>query len=291
VEAATIEQVERVEPAARAAAGAKMFRYSAYIDVGDGAQDCGHARDGECKDIEHFHAWVRLPNPFQQEDIRAKAMAAQARQLRELRDPDSDAAVVLEHMLSMVGDRREQIIAELLAGDHSTDFLQAQRDVDGREEFEHIAQDREEYERLATSQNDLPVQERSAEFKALDAHLAHYLDARAKRLEEIQAPRRAELDEQSLGALVDRLRTKRADEAAWQAFMETYNPWTWFVGTYRTEPHPTLGRPYVPMWDQIGHKDRAAAGTMYGEATEIIEALDRAFTELRTAMFRGSAGN
>jgi hypothetical protein len=291
MEAATIEQAERSEPAARAAAQVRMFRYSAYVDVGDGAADCEHARDGECEDIEHFHAWIRLPNPFQQEDIRAKALAAQARRLRELRDPESDAAVVLDHMLQLVADRREAVVDELLASDRSTDFLQAQRDVDAREEFEHIAQDREEHERLAVVQNELPEEQRSAEFKALDAHLAHYLDARAKRLEEIQAPRRSELDEQPLDVLVGRLRTKRVDEAAWQAFMETYNPWTWFVGTYRTAPHPSTGRPHIAMWDQIGHKDRAAAGTMYGEATEIIDALDSAFTELRTTLFRGSAGN
>src|SRR4051812_13441277 len=68
----------------------QMFEFSGYVHVGPGAKECEHGEDGECDNAVHFHAWTRLPNPFQQQAIREKANAAKARKRRVLRDPESD---------------------------------------------------------------------------------------------------------------------------------------------------------------------------------------------------------
>jgi hypothetical protein len=49
-----------------------------------------------CANPDHFHAWIRLPNKFQHADIHAKALASKARRMRALRDPESDASVVMD---------------------------------------------------------------------------------------------------------------------------------------------------------------------------------------------------
>lgn len=294
MEAATIEQTDnnKVEAAAQVSAQ-RMFKYSVFVDLGDGAETCEHARDGECTDIEHFHAWCRLPNPYQHEDIRKKANAAKARRLRELRDPESDASVILDEALAVLHDdiHRDTIIEELLNDDWPKNYLEAQREVDGREEWEHIAQDREEYARLSAAERELPEEEQSDEYKRLVKHLDAYAVQIREKLTEIEAPTRAKLAERSTDDLMTTLRTRRVDTDASRAFMETYEPWTWFVGTFKVQLHPTLGRPHIPMWEDIGHKDRPEAGSMYSEAPEVIDELERTFGELRTALQRGSAGN
>jgi hypothetical protein len=290
---ATVERVEAKEPVARSATKAKMFRYSAYVDVGDGAAGCEHARDGQCDDIEHFHAWARLPNPYQHQDLRAKGLAAKARKIRELRDPDSNASVVLDQTLADLADPAfaDAIIDELLTADWAADYLRAQREVSEREEFEHVLQDREEYERLTAHESELSESDRSEDYRRLDAHLTGYMEALRTRLEEIQTPRRVELAERTPEALVALVRSKRVEEEATRAFMDAYDPWMWFVGTFKVAPHPTLRRPHLPMWDEIGHRDRPSAGSMYGEAPEVIETLKRTFNELQVALQKGSTGN
>lgn len=293
MEAATIEQEtpQAPEPAARVSTQ-RIFQYSEFVDVGEGAQLCEHARDGQCSDIGHFHAWVRLPNPYQHEDIRKKANAAKARRLRELRDPESDASVILEEDLATLRDEthRDRIIEELIMDDWPANYTQAQRDLEGHEDWKHVAQDSEEYARLRATESDVAEEERSEDFKRLAAHLDAYAIAFRERMTEIEAPKRSELGSRPLDELMDLLRTRRVSEDATNAFMETYEPWSWFVGTYKVELHPTLRRPHLPMWDEIGRKDRPAAG-MYGEAPEVIDELKRVFNDLRVALQRGSAGN
>lgn len=292
MEAATIEQTEKVEAAAQVSAQ-RMFKYSVFVDLGEGAPTCEHARDGECADIEHFHAWCRLPNPYQHEDIRKKANAAKARRLRELRDPDSDASVILDEQLATLRDetQRDAIVDELLNDEWPKNYLQTQREVDEREEWEHIAQDREEYARLHAAEGELPEEEQSDEYKRLVKHLDAYATQIRERLAEVEAPHREQLAERTVDELLTTLRIRRVDTEASNAFMAAYDPWTWFVGTFKVQLHPTLGRPHIPMWEDIGHRDRPAAGTMYGEAPEIIDELERTFTDLRLALNRGSAGN
>lgn len=280
------------EPAARVSA-ARMFQYSAYVDVGDGARECEHARDGECQDSEHFHAWCRLPNPYQHQDIRAKGLAAKAREIRALKDPSSDEAVVLEQSLADANDPAfaETLVSELVARDWAEDYLDAVRALADDERYEHIDQDREEFRRLEQDQRLLPEDEQTVDYKRLSAHMITYAQDARDKLTEIQEPKRQELRSRPFSALMELTRAKRIDELANQSFAETYNAWMWFVGTFHVERHPTLGRPYKPMWSEIGHRDRAATGTMLGEAPEVIEALSTTYNELQVALQRGSAGN
>src|SRR4051812_30709654 len=69
----------------------ELFRWSTWVHVGDGADECALAQavgDSDyklgkpiptCEDPGHFHAWLRLPNPLQRRDIVDKARAARAR--------------------------------------------------------------------------------------------------------------------------------------------------------------------------------------------------------------------
>jgi hypothetical protein len=289
---AVIEADEKQEPAARVSA-AKMFRYSEFVDVGDGAAECEHARDGECEDPEHFHAWCRLPNPYQHSDIRAKGLAAKARRLRLLKDPDSDEAVVLDQSFAMVDDPSftEVLIDELVGREWAEDYLEAARDLEETETFEHIEQDREEYNRLAATERTLSAEEQSADYKRLDAHIVAYSTAIRERLAEIQEPKRVELRAHEFPKLLEIVRARRVEEDGDRVFVETYNAWMWFVGTFKVERHASLGRPYLPMWSDLGTRDRPAAGTMFGEAPEVIDALAATYSALQVALQRGSAGN
>lgn len=293
MEALTAEQAPtEPQPAARMSARS-MFRYSSYVHVGDGAEECEHATDGRCSNLDHFHAWVRLPNPYQHEDIRRKALAAKARKIRELKDPDSDASVVLDQELAELHDPAlaDVIIDELLAREWTDDYMEAVADVEEEEEFEHIAQDREEYNRLKPTQSTLPEDEQDPDYRQLVKMMGAYGDAIRERLEQLQEPKRAELRSRPVESIIALARARRVEEAGNAAFMETYNAWMWFVGTFRVEPHPTLGRPHLPAWEEMGVRDRPSAGTMFGEAPEVITALKVAFDDLQVAMQRASAGN
>jgi hypothetical protein len=284
--------VDRPEAKARSATAAKIFKYSDFVDVGEGAAECEQARGG-CENPEHFHAWVRLPNPYQRTDIREKALAAKARRLRELRDPDSNASVVLDDALAGLTDPAftDTLIDELIASEWPQDYLTATGDVERREEFEHVAQDREEYNRLRADEEALDPEQRSEEYTQIAAQMERYVAAINERLREIQEPKRRELRERSLEALIGLVRARRVEDEADDAFMDTYNSWLWFVGTFKPDLHPTLRRPHIPMWEEIGRRDRPAPGTMFGEAPEVIEALRAAFTKLQGAFQQGASGN
>jgi hypothetical protein len=291
--AITVPETETEAPPAATVTAAKMFRYSEFVDAGDGADGCEHSRDGECKDPEHFHAWCRLPNPYQHADIRAKGMAAKARRIRALKDPEADEATVLDQSLAELNDPayRDVLVEELVARDWAQDYLDAMASVREREEFEHLEQDREEFTRLSAEQAELPEDEQTSEFKALSAHLEAHAAAMKEALSKIQDPKRIELTSRSFDVLMELARAGRVEVEADNEFMGTYNAWICFVGTFKVKLHATLGRPYEPMWEQIGSRDRASAGTMFGEAPEVIAALTAAYTELQVSLQRGSAGN
>jgi hypothetical protein len=76
----------------------------------------GPPRRALCGNPLHFHAWCRLPNQLQHEDIRERALAAKARRIRQLRDPECDAYQILESDMSellRIGD--EGLIVDELA--------------------------------------------------------------------------------------------------------------------------------------------------------------------------------
>ena len=282
-----------LEPAAaQAEVKDTLFRYSAFVDIGGDAKTCPNARDGKCKWTGHFHAWIRLPNAFQQDDIREKGLAAKARKLRELRDPESDAAVVLEERFAAFADDQafiDELINEMVGREEIEDFLQAQADVNEREEYQFIAQDQEHYRRMA--EGDLPEEQQSDEFKRLARHLAAHSEAVRTALAEIQANKRAEWQQRPAEEILAMAKAKRADDEADHAFMAAYDAWTWFTGTFKVDIHPDTKHPHVPMWREIGRADRPEMGTLFSESPEVVDGLRTAFNELRASLQRGAAGN
>lgn len=296
---ATAETVETAEEEARptvAAATAttrKLFEYSRYIHVGEGAETCEHTRDGDCVDPGHFHAWCRLPNPLQNQDIREKGLAAKARRTRLLRDPASDAHAVMEDEIALLADSQyvESVIDDLLGRDWAGDYSDAVIEVNDLAEYEHIQQDREEYGRLIAAQAGLPEDEQTDEFKHLNRHVIAYLNAITETLKRIQEPRRIEYRQRPYDDLLQLLREKRIEEEANRYFIDVYNSWLWLVGTFQVKPDSIRGRPFKRMWVVLGDRDRPESGTMLAEAPEVIEALRDTYGKLSQNLQAGSAGN
>ena len=280
------------EPAQNATV-AKMFKFSQYIDVGEGAADCEHSRDGACEDPEHFHAWCRLPNPIQQESIRKKGAAAKARLIRRYADRDSDESVVLDSELSTMADTVfiGGLIDELLASQFTTDYIEADQNVRESEPFEHYNEDQNEYARLEPSEGQKPVDEQSEEFKELAAHATAFVEALRKEVEAIQGPKREDFKSRSVDEIVELVRSKRIDGLSDNEFLDTFNTWVWLVGTFRVEIHPALRRPTKQTWETLGVADAPEAGTMFAEAPEVIAKLRETYGELQVALQRASSGN
>lgn len=289
-----VEEGTRPDPETPEAARTRisLFQFSDSIHVGGGADECEHRaapdendqrdprRDGAgCEAEDHFHAYVRLPNPFQHKDIVEKAQAARARKLRQLRDQASDAYAILEDDLDAIretGDM-ESVIDDLVDRDWRRDFYQAMREVEEEEQFTHIEQDREELERIRK----VPEDERDAdEYEALVRHMKAYGDMLDQKLTAIQGPKREAFKGMEMDQLIDILRREKTEAMGEETYLHTYNMWSWYVGTLKPV---TSGQPRERMWSDIN--------MMKGEAPEVVDALKAAFTELENSQARrGMAG-
>lgn len=288
----TAEQSNTVESAAeRGTSG--LFKWTSWVHVGQGAEDCEDRFTGRCDDEEHFHAWVRLPNPYEVRDLQEKARAAQARKLRQLRDPESDAFVVLEDEMDELRSVDKGILVEeLVEDDWQEDYIEAIRAVDaiedqdwepseGDEDLEppklyvHIDQDREEYER----QKGMPETERSADFAGLEKAVAAYGDAVEAAMKERQDPRRAGLMERDLDELIGMVRRRRMEAHATETFIHEFNTWQWFVCTFKPK---AKGTPNERLW-------RTVAQMKYETPAEVINELRAAFSDLESRFGRSRA--
>jgi len=249
---------------------ASLFRYSRFLHVGPGAAACEEGELGTCADPLHFHAWLRIPNPFQHNSIREKALAAKARKLRLLRDEDSDIRVILDGSLEEMvhQDDREELVQEIVNKDYVKDYWQAMREVGEEEEFATIEDDRERYRVLDL----MPEEERPAEeYAELSNHLESYSAKVMESFNAIQKPLRDSLEDKSIQELADICREDRIEAEAQQAFKETYDMYEWFIGTMKPKDL-TKGWPQDRVFGDINHLKRASG--------EVIAALDEAFTEL-----------
>lgn len=273
----------------------RIFRYSAYVHVGEGAEDCEHAEDGKCSEPEHFHAWCRLPNPFQVRDISEKARAAQARKLRSLRDPESDAFAVLEAELDEMKDEslRTVLVEEILDRDFIQDrdeALRAVRDIEdpnaptGDEEgaeapklYDNIVQDQEEYARQVA----LPEDQREDDFEELTKTVEGFTRALGDEIDRLQEPKRKTLTEKSMSDLVDMVRRERIEEAGTEAYVHTFNTWQWFVCTYK--PRPNNAVPNERVWKDINQ-------FKFDSPSDVIATVQGTFRELEQEL-AGDRGN
>lgn len=270
-----------------------IFRYAAYVHVPGAALTCEHGEDGQCKDESHFHAWVRLPNPFQVRDIAEKAKAARARRVRMLKDPESDAYVVMESELDTLGEEsnREILVDEIIDREFVKDYdaaLKAVMDLDdpdfvpeGEEDipklYADIVQDQEEY----TRQTQLPEDEREEDYEELQKTVARFSEAVQSEMERIVNPKREQLMARPMTELVDIVRKDRIEAQGTEAYLHTYNTWQWYVCTFK----PVKGR--VP--NERVFKDFNQF--RYETPSDVIAALQGIFTVLETSLAGDRAKN
>lgn len=289
VEAAE-EATRPKEAAAERADEQRMYRFSSYVHVGPGAEECAEGTNGACSNPLHFHAWCRLPNKVQHKDIRDKALAAKARRIRALNDPEADAYLVLESELSeFTADNFDEVVNELLAREWAQDYTDAIADVSEEEAYAQIDQDRERFQRFYDEgEGDKPEEEQSDEFRELNRHIQGYLDAIKARVTERQGPRRQAITELGFEQALKNLREQRVERIGDQTFIHVYNEWMWYIGTLRPVAE---GTPFERVWKALGNADENKQGTMWGSAPEVIEAVETAFTDLDREMQRAFSGN
>jgi hypothetical protein len=293
MEAATIEKPETEVPAdaPEAQEPQQINRYSTWVHVGPGAEDCEAVNEGEgkndCQNGLHFHAWCRLPNQFQHRQIRERALAAKARKQRQLRDPETDANAILEEDLADVrrADNRAVLIEELLSIGWWKDYFDAVEDVKEREDeddskpFASIEDDQRRYDELEA----MPEDERPAdEHGELGRHLVAYHEAVRLRQEEIIKPKRAELEALDTDQLIERVRGQRIDTAGNDEFMYVYAYESWFVGTLKV---PKGDGPVMPP------RVFADRDALQAAPPEVIDALKITFEDLERTLNRGASGN
>jgi hypothetical protein len=270
----------------------QMFRWSSWVHVGPGAEGCEGVDEAagkcECGNPLHFHGWLRLPNQFMHREIRDKAMAAKARRMRQLRDPDSDSALVLESELDEAARRGDEgkppLIDEIIGSEAVKDYTEAIADVaeidapdqpaDADEPVKLYANLEHDERRLAELRLMDEDQRPQEEYEELERHIVGHRDALVKRLEEIRAPRRQSLAEQDVNALVDQVRELRIAAEGNAAFHHTYGVWTLLLGTLR--------HPKGPRW----FGDMAA---LEAAAPEVVEVLEDTLRDLEQT--RNAAGN
>lgn len=231
----------------------RIFRYSAWVHVGPGAEGCEAISEdpneprNDCSNPLHFHCWCRLPNQFQHEALREKALAAKARRRRQLHNQETDAYEVLEAALDEVASRgddaKEVIVEELTARMRWQDYADAAREVKDEEvpeehdedgdpvlRFGHIEADSARMQELLA----MPTEDRPPdEFKELEGQINAYSERVAERYEEIAKPRRDSLLALDVSALVDKLRVERVRREANEHFMSVYHRHEWLVCSYR----------------------------------------------------------
>jgi hypothetical protein len=254
----------------------EMFRYSAFVHVGAGAAECEDGENGSCGNPTHFHAWCRLPNQHQHGSIREKAMAAKARKIRQLRDPDTDGYLVLESELDEAAGQPEKLINELVNKDFFRDRIEAMRDL--TEQDEQFATIRADQERFAALMDTAEDQRNADEFGELEKHVGEFTRLLEERVAERQGPLRESLASKTPDELRNLVRADRVNREASMEFQRVYSLWEQFVCTLRPAES---GTPSARVFNEV--TDLQAA------APEVIDALDDIFTELESSLAGGSA--
>lgn len=273
----------------------QLFKYATWVHIGPGAEDCdGLTRDeqtGEvtdasgCGNAAHFHAWCRLPNQVQHEDIHTKAMAAKARHIRLLRDETTDEAIVLDAELDdlrAAGDAmKEPVVEEILQKSFWKAYVEATHDVndtendEGEKVYEHIDEDQRRFADLHAMTEEERAGEQ-AEYEELVTHLAEYNKAIADRHAEIREPERQALMDQDFESLLTMLRGDRVARAAEKVMMNVYSRWEWLVCT--------LDKPR-------GEQRFADMKALSAAAPEVLDTLEDTFNDLEQSRNAGAAGN
>lgn len=231
-------------------------------------------------DEEGVKAHISLPNQFQFEDIRRRALAAKARRVRQLRDPETDAFIVLDDDMDRLrreGDP-EELIEEIVRKDWWRDHTEATKDARERERFAHIADDEARYILLEA----MPEGERPAdEYAELKRTMDAYDEAITQAREERQNPRREALRALPLDNLVEKVRDLRIEAEGDAVFNMTFSKHQLAACTREVDDNdkPKRSR-YFANVEDVENADPVT-----------IDTLTRAFNELEQQFGRGLAGN
>lgn len=283
----TIEQdtIEATPQAKRVAP--QQYRHSTWVHVGAGAESCEDVNEEQgtsaCSNPAHFHAYCRLPNQFQHKAIREKALAAQARKMRQLRDPDSDSSVILDSTLDALREGGEeaikQAVDELVARERWRHDFEAMADLaeiedtEGEKVWAHIEADRERYGELMK----LPEPDRPAdEWGELETRL----DAYDNKLEEVSTekarPLRESLEAKEPEEIIALIRRARADGEGLVEYQHVYAKWEWLECTLRHKEGPQMF---------------ASIDAMLSASPEVIYALKDAYEDIEVEAQRAMSGN
>lgn len=227
--------------------------------------------------------YARLPNQFQHDDISIKARAAQARRMRQLRDPETDSFVVLDADMDDLlreGDK-DSLVEEIIGRDWWRDHLEAIKDVQEGEPFSDIEDDMARLEEMLRK----PEDERDDdEVGELERHVEAYNTAVEVARDERQRPRREALSARTIDDLVVDIREGRIAAQGKSAFNRTFSMWEMMLGTFHLtehgdgKPHPT--NRYFEDVSDVENGD-----------PEVLSALATAFATLEGQFSRGAVGN
>lgn len=263
----------------------RLFRYSAWVAIGPGAEDCEDVFEDEteprndCANPLHFHAWCRLPNQFQHDTLREKALAAKGRRVRQLRDPATDAHDALEEALDTLFNDGEKgpLVQEISVRDQWEDYAEAAREVgeieDGTDDdeqpilpFAHILDDQQRLGELEAAG------EETDELIELRTHARRYIDLVSAKVDELLKPKEAALEALDLSDLVDKVRAERIRREANTHFMTVYSRHEWAMCVY-TKPN--------------GPRRFASVEQVEEVAPEVYEALRMTFDDLEQSQNLG----
>lgn len=268
-----------------------LYRYSAWVHVGHGAENCSEvdeaAGTSRCGDTAHFHAWCRVPNPLQEEEIRERALAAKARRVRQVRSQGSDGNEILEvelETLQAEPDAKDRMAKEVVASDWAQDYMAAVnlvRDLEddgegvesGAKLFAHVDDDQKRYAVLAAQSDDERPQD---EYLELQSHLADYEGRCTTHFEAIQTPKRESYLAMDELDLLELTRRKRVERIGHEEFMRAYAAHEW-LSCALTEKKS--GQPCFRDMDHLKNAD-----------PEVLTALQVIFADLEMTA-QAAAGN
>lgn len=258
----------------------KLFRFSQHVHAGDGAEGCESVKTGACADDNHFHAWCRLPNQFQHDSIRQKALAAKARKIRQLKDPESDSHAILEADLQAIREApgaHGWLVDDLVNREFLKNHTEAIEEINSQEEYATISED---LERLRVVDEMDEGDRNPDEYRDLQNQIEKYNRAVEDARKALEDPLRAALADKGVDDLIEQVRDERIEAEATQEFMRAYSQWEWYVCTMKPRD-PAKGLPKERRWPDIN--------VMLSEAPEALEAVDTAFSDLEAAL--NTAGN
>jgi hypothetical protein len=274
-----IDPPEQAEQTAQADPAVKLNRFSDWVHIGPGAEECEHRFDGKCTDEEHFHAWCALPNKFQVADIREKSQAARARVIRQAKDPSTDRYEILENQLAEAKEQGSTVmVEELLSRNMYRLQHQAMRELAEEEdsEFATIEDDQSRWREL----EGMEEADRDAdEYNELTAHLQKWNEAVDERYEELVQPEKDSLEGRTEEELVEMMRDIAVREQADGVFMRTFAKYQWLLCTLK--PRGEQKRPVERVFADVGQLQAAPP--------EVVAALEVTFNDLEAQLAQRDA--